>query len=117
MKLNVQVKEQQQKDNKVKILGNEKLSKSEKIRQLMKEGFEFKEIATMLGIRYNMVYNIGSDYIRREGLQDMVIKKEKGGKKDEIVKLLKEGKTPTQVSELLKTNRNYIYRRRKEEVI
>lgn len=95
-----------------KVLGNADLSKSAKVRQLFDGGLEIKEISTLLGIRYNFAYNVLQNHII---MNDIVVEKsERNSKKDEIVVLLKEGKSLADVSRATRTNYNYIWKINKE---
>lgn len=100
-------------DKKVEaIMGDEKMSKSGKMKELFNLGLEVKEIATMLGVRYNFVYNVVSNMVIVEGVQVESSKKE--SKKDKVWELLDQGKTVKEIAVELKTNYNYIYKLKKE---
>lgn len=90
------------------ILKDEKLSKSAKIRALFDGGLEVKEIATLLNIRYNFAYNVLQNHIIQNDIK--VEKSERNSKKDEIIKLLNEGKSLVEVCKATKSNYNYVWK-------
>lgn len=92
-----------------KVLTQES-SKSEKIKTLFLGGMDVKTISELMGIRYNFAYNVVSDMIRVEGLQSTVQKTEKASRKEEIHRLIKEGKTNVEISTELKCNYNYVWK-------
>ena len=94
------------------ILGDEKMSKSQKIRELFDGGLDVKEISEVMNVRYNFAYNVLSNYININGID--VEKTERASKRDEIVVLLNEGKSLAEVSRITKTNYNYIWKINKE---
>lgn len=97
-----------------KVLGSE-LSKSKKMIELYNGGLEIKEIAELMGTRYNFVYNVVSNMCRINNVELRTVKKGSGeSKKDLIIKMLNEGKECTEISRELKSNINYIYKIRKE---
>jgi len=98
-----------------KILKAE-VSKSEKMKILFKGGLEVKEIAELMNVRYNFVYNVVSNMIRVNDLENSVIKEEKENKRKDIVKLLKEGKSNIEISKELKCNYNYVWKVVNEEL-
>ena len=95
------------------IKGNEGLSKSGKMKELFKLGLEIKEIANIMEVRYNFVYNVVSNLVIVEGIE--VEASSRGtSKKDLVWGLLDEGKTAKEIAVELKTNYNYVYKLRKE---
>lgn len=90
-----------------KIVGNEEMSKSAKMKELFMGGMEIKAIAEALGVRYNFVYNVVSNMVTVEGIA--VVKERKAGKKEDIIRLHQEGKTNKEISAELKSNYNYVY--------
>jgi transposase len=89
------------------ILSNED-SKSKKMISLYNHGLSIKDISVLLGTRYNFVYNVISNYTR---INDIDLRTNIGvSKKVQIEKLISEGKSNTEVSKLLKTNYNYVYK-------
>ena len=97
-----------------KLVKNAK-SKSEGYKLLYNEGVEIKEIASFYGVRYNFVYNVISNYCRVEDVELRTNHRKEGeSKKDQVIAMLKEGKTCTEISKELKTNINYVYKIRKE---
>ena len=95
-----------------KIVKDEALSKSAKVKALFDGGLEVKEIATALGIRYNFAYNVISNYIIVNEIE--VETQRKASKKDAVWAMLDEGKTAKEIAVELKTNYNYVYKLRKE---
>lgn len=89
------------------IVTNETLSKSSKMRELFELGFSVKEISNLLGVRYNFVYNVISNYVNVNEIKIVTDKTET--KKDLIIKLYNEGKTRKEISIELKTNYNYVF--------
>lgn len=94
------------------VINNQEMSKSAKIRELFDGGWEIKAIAEALNIRYNFAFNVLQNHIIRNDI--VVEKSERNSKKDEIVALLKEGKSLADVSRATKTNYNYIWKISKE---
>lgn len=90
-----------------KVVENEGLSKSAKMKELFELGLEIKTIAEHLQVRYNFVYNVISNYVNMNGIQVESHKKE--GKKDKIIELFLAGKSNKEISIELKTNYNYVY--------
>ena len=98
--------------NIAKIGADETMSKSAKVRALFDGGMDIKEISTLLGIRYNFAYNVLQNHVMMNDIQ--VETAHKDTKRDEIVSLLKEGKSLADVSRATKTNYNYIWKISKE---
>lgn len=94
------------------ILKNEGTSKSQKMKDLFQLGYEIKDIASLLNVRYNFVYNVISNQVITEGLEVESVKRE--SKKDVVVELFKQGKSNKEIAIELKTNYNYIYKIVKE---
>lgn len=90
-------------------------SKSSKMITLYNGGVEIREIADLMQVRYNFVYNVVSNNCRINGIELRTAKRGDGtSKKDIVIKMLNEGKAPTDISAELKTNINYVYKIRKE---
>lgn len=103
----------------VEKVNNKVISKSEGMRILydMNGELELKEIAELLGVRYQFVYNAVSNYCRIEGKEIRTGERGKGNgvsKKDMIIDLLKQGKSKTEISAELKCYYNYVYNVEKE---
>ena len=113
MRLNVEeMIETKRVDKIAKEIAEGKMSKGAGIRECFAGGMEVKDIATRLGIRYNHVYNVVKNEILVHGLADQVIASERGGensKKAQIVAMLQEGKTITEISTELKCMYNYVW--------
>ena len=94
-----------------KVIGKD-ASKSKKMVELYDGGVEIKQIAELMGVRYNFVYNVVSDHCRKS---DVVLRTNKGtNKKDVIRQLINDGKTNVEISTELKCSYNYVYNTRKE---
>lgn len=89
-------------------------SKSSKMKELYELGFPVKEIAVMMGVRYNFVYNVISNQCLMSGVE--IRNSSTTSKKDIVWKMLDEGKTVKEICVDLKTNINYVYKLRKEWV-
>jgi DNA invertase Pin-like site-specific DNA recombinase len=100
------------KANQEAIVKDEKMSKSAKVRALFDGGLEVKEISTLLNIRYNFAYNVLQNYVIVNDIQ--VTKTERETKRDDIVKLIQEGKGLVEVCKATKSNYNYVWKISKE---
>lgn len=89
------------------VVKQEEVSKSARMKQLFDLGLSVKEIAEAVGVRYNFAYNVVSNYCMQEGIE--IEKQKRGGKKEQIIKLHKEGKSNKEIAIELKTNYNYVY--------
>ena len=86
------------------------ISKGAGIRALFAGGLSVKDISKATGIRYNHVYNVIRNEVLVNGLE--VEQEERGGensKKSQILAMLAEGKTITEVSRDLKVLYNYVW--------
>lgn len=99
-------------EEQVKEVVNAELSKSAKVKVLFEHGFEVKEIANLLNIRYNFAYNVIQNYVVVNSIPVETAKKET--KKDAVYGLFDEGKTLGEVSKELKMNYNYVWKLHKE---
>lgn len=90
-----------------RIMSNEASSKSNKMKELFDLGLEVKEITDIMGVRYNFVYNVISNYVNMNGLT--IVQSEKSGKKDQIIEMYLAGKSNKEISIDLKTNYNYVH--------
>lgn len=88
-------------------------SKSKKMMDLYNEGLQVGEIAKLMGVRYNFVYNVVSNNCRKNGEEVRVARKQ-GTVKAAIVEKIEEGKTNTEISKELAVNYNYVFKVRKE---
>ena len=95
------------------ILGSD-LSKSKKMVELYNEGLEIKEIATLMEVRYNFVYNVISNMCRMNDVELRTNKDNGNSKKALIISMFEEGKSNTEIAKELKTNYNYVYKITKE---
>lgn len=87
-------------------------SKSGKMKELFALGLDIKEIANIMQVRYNFVYNVISNLIITTGLE--VETEVKTTKKDLIKALFLQGKTNKEIAIELKTNYNYVAKLVKE---
>ena len=93
------------------ILTNDE-SKSKKMIALYNAGEEIKAISVLMGVRYNFVYNVISNYTR---VNDIELRTNAGdSKKAQIEQMIAAGKSNTEISKELKTNYNYVYKIAKE---
>ena len=92
-----------------KIINNS-TSKSQAMIELYNQGLEIKEIANIMDVRYNFVYNVISNYCRMNDIELRTNKGNENSKKVMIEKLFKEGKTNVEIAKELKTNYNYVYK-------
>ena len=99
--------------NKVQEILKAEGSKSSKMLKLYNEGMEIKEIAQLMGVRYNFVYNVVSNDCRKAGTEVRVMRKN-GTVKASIEALIAEGKTNAEISKELSVNYNYVFKVRKE---
>lgn len=90
------------------ILADEATSKSAKMKALFTLGLEVKEIATLMNVRYNFVYNVVSNMVIVEGIE--VEHSQTTSKRDVIAGLAGQGKTAKEIAIELKTNMNYVYK-------
>ena len=88
-------------------------SKSSKMIKLYNAGMEVGEIAKLMDVRYNFVYNVVSNDCRKNGVAVRVMRKQ-GSVKQGIIVLVKEGKSNTEISKELSVNYNYVFKVRKE---
>lgn len=93
-------------------IGTQDLSKGAGIRECFAGGMSVKEIAEVTGIRYNHVYNVVKNEVLTKGLQDEIEKtgrSSENSKKNQIIAMLEDGKTITEVSQELKCLYNYVW--------
>jgi predicted transcriptional regulator len=96
----------------VKKIEAQDMSKGAGIREMFAGGMSVKEIAAASGIRYNHVYNVVKNEVLTKGLQDEIEKtgrNSENSKKNQIIALLADGKTITEVSQELKCLYNYVW--------
>lgn len=87
-----------------------KTSKSACIRTLFAGGLEVKEISAITGIRYNHVYNVVKNEVLVHGLEvETSDRSNENSKKNQILALLEQGKTVTEISKELKCMYNYVW--------
>lgn len=89
-------------------------SKSKKMIALYNGGMEIKEIATLMEVRYNFVYNVISNMCRMNDVELRTNKDNDNSKKALIIEMMHEGKSNTEIAKELKTNYNYVYKITKE---
>lgn len=101
------------KKSEIEVILNSEATKSKKMLQFYDGGMEIGEIAKLMGVRYNFVYNVVSNECRKAGLEVRVVTKH-GAVKESIAKLIDEGKSNTEIQKVLGTNYNYVFKVRKE---
>lgn len=90
------------------IMKADGMSKSARMKELFKLGLEVKDIASMLNVRYNFVYNVVSNMVIVDGIK--VEESHKESKKDKAWELFDAGKTVKEVAVEMKTSYNYIHK-------
>ena len=98
------------KQNEIQTIINNATSKSKAMVELYNEGLDIKQIAQVMDVRYNFVYNVISNHCRMNDIELRTNKGNENSKKVMIEKLFKEGKTNVEISKELKTNYNYVYK-------
>ena len=91
---------------------SKEISKGAGIRELFAGGLAVKEIAEVTGIRYNHVYNVVKNEVLVKGLQDEIEKtgrSSENNKKNQIITMLEDGKSITEISRELKCLYNYVW--------
>lgn len=92
---------------------NSEATKSAKMKALYNGGCEIGEIAKLLGVRYNFVYNVISNDAMKKG-EEVRVTRKNGTVKAEIIKRIKEGKTNKEISQELGVLYNYVFKVRKD---
>ena len=92
-----------------KIINNS-TSKSKAMVALYNSGLEIKQIANIMQVRYNFVYNVVSNYCRINNIELRTNKNNTNSKKLQIEELFKAGKSNVEIAKELKTNYNYVYK-------
>lgn len=88
-------------------------TKSAKMKALYNGGVEIGEIAKLMDVRYNFVYNVISNDAMKKGEAVRVTRKN-GSVKAEIIKRIEEGKTNKEISTELGVLYNYVFKVRKD---
>lgn len=83
------------------------ISKSAKMKLLFDGGIEIKEIASIMLVRYNFVYNVISNYVNMNEIELEVVSKD--SKKEKIIELYLDNKSNKDIAISLKTNYNYVF--------
>ena len=87
-----------------------KTSKGACIRTLFAGGLEVKEISAITGIRYNHVYNVVKNEVLVHDLEvETSDRSNENSKKNQILVMLEQGKTVTEISKELKCMYNYVW--------
>ena len=92
-----------------KIINNA-TSKSKAMVALYNSGLEIKQIANIMQVRYNFVYNVISNHCRINDIELRTNKNNTNSKKVQIEELFKAGKSNVEIAKELKTNYNYVYK-------
>jgi len=81
------------------------MNKSQRIRALLDEGKSISEVAEIVGVRYNFVYNVASRY-----MDDLPTQSQQGESKSQQIRdLLDAGKTVTEIKKALGLDYNFVY--------
>ena len=89
---------------------DKKCSKGAGIRALFAGGLEVKEISELTGIRYNHVYNVVKNEVIMHDLEvEKTGRNTENSKKNQIVRMLEEGKSINEISKELKCLYNYVW--------
>lgn len=94
-----------------KIVADETMNKSNKMKALFDLGLDVKEISKQLDVRYNFVYNVISNYVLINGIE--VDNARQGSKKDKVLELLDDGRSVKEICVELQCNMNYVYKIKK----
>lgn len=101
---------QKQANEVVNQINEKQCSKGAGIRTLFAGGMDVKEISALTGIRYNHVYNVVKNEVLVHDLEvEKAGRNDENSKKNQIVKMLEEGKTITEISKELKCMYNYVW--------
>ena len=92
---------------------NSEASKSKKMIELYNGGMDIGDVAKLMNVRYNFVYNVVSNECRKNGSVVRTLRKQ-GAVKESIIALIQEGKTNSEISRELGKNYNYVFKVRKE---
>ena len=92
-----------------KIINNS-TSKSKAMVALYNSGLEIKQIANIMQVRYNFVYNVISNHCRINDIELRTNKNNTNSKKAQIEELFKAGRSNVEIAKELKTNYNYVYK-------
>jgi len=92
----------------INTVNNETLNKSQKMKLLFSYGISIKQIASLLNVRYNFVYNVIQNQVITEGLE--IQESEVSSKKELVRELFNAGHSTKSIAVTLKTNYNYIYK-------
>ena len=91
---------------------NKESSKSSRMKELFLLGIDIKQISILMNTRYQFVYNVCSNFVNIESLE--IVQEEKHSKKSEVIALFLNNHSNIEISKLLKTNYNYVYKILKE---
>lgn len=94
------------------IVNNESLSKSNRIKELFQFGIDIKQISILMNVRYQFVYNVCSNFVNINDLE--VVQDKKESKKEKVIELFLNNHSNIEISKILKTNYNYVYKIIKE---
>ena len=98
------------KNNEIQKIINNSSSKSKAMIALYNSGLEIKQIADIMQVRYNFVYNVISNHCRINDIELRTNKNSTNSKKAQIEELFKAGRSNTEIAKELKTNYNYVYK-------
>lgn len=89
------------------VVNDGDLSKSAKMKALFDWGLSIAEIANVLGVRYNFVYNVITNYVSAKEIN--TTHHTKTTKREMIVELCKQGKSNKEIATELGANYSYVY--------
>lgn len=92
---------------------NGEATKSAKMKELYNGGCEIGEIAKLMGVRYNFVYNVISNAAMKAG-EEVRVTRKNGTVKASIIQKIEEGKTNKEISQELGVLYNYVFKVRKD---
>ena len=98
------------KQNEIQNIIKNAASKSKAMIELYNDGLEIKQIAEIMNVRYNFVYNVISNFCRMNDVELRTNQVNGSSKKAQIEQLFKDGKSNTEIAKELKTNYNYVYK-------
>ena len=99
----------------VEKIVNSEMSKSGKMKEMFRGGLDVKEISKIMECRYNFVYNVISNEILKGNiLESDLIRDKKVSKKDDIIKMLEEGKNIKEICVELKCVYNMVWKIKRE---
>ena len=111
MRLNMELAIEESRVEAIKVeITNGTMSKGAGIRECFANGMDVREISKGLDIKYNHVYNVVKNEVLVNGLEVVETgRNNENSKKNQILKLLAEGKNITQVATEMRCLYNYVW--------